>query len=332
MAGLTDLSHRIPFRLLPYLFFLCILFANAKPCSAQEQQTPTIRVEVSRVNVGVIATDGDGNFVEGLKQSDFHIFDNGTEQPIAGFLANNDPAQVVLMIECGPSVYFVGKENVRKADALIANLAPYDRVAIVCYSSEATTEFPLNENKAEARMALEELNFSIGSASLDLSRSLLTVFSWLNSVPGKKTVVLLGTGLDSAPPVPAELFRAYLSTVDIRVLAVSTSSQLAQSPKHRKRTKQERASVTALEPMLKEGEATLRGLTEATGGRVYFPKSAKDFERTYLEIAQIVRHEYNLAFVPQTQDGKLHTLEVTAEHAHRIDHRQAYLAPAAPPN
>jgi VWFA-related protein len=329
MVGLTDLSRRIFFRLLPHAFFLCILFSGADRCLAQEQQTPAIRVEVSRVNVGVIATDRDGNFVEGLKQGDFHIFDNGVEQPIAGFLTNDDPAQVILMIECGPSMYLFGKQSAQRADALIANLAPNDRVAIVCYSSEATIEYPLSENKAEARMALQELNFSIGSASLDLSRSLLTVFTWLNSVPGKKTVVLLGTGLDSEPPVSEELFRAYLSSVDIRVLAVSTSNQLVQAPKHHKRTKQERASATALEPMLKEGEATLRGLTAATGGRVYFPKSAKDFEKIYLEIAQIVRHEYNLAFVPQTQDGKLHTLRVTVEHAQRVNNRQAYLAPTA---
>ena len=37
---------------------------------------------------------------------------------------------------------------------------------------------------------------------------------------------------------------------------------------------------------------------------------------------------YNLAFAPPTPDGKLHALTVTAKHAHRIDHRQAYLAPA----
>src|SRR5262249_36775798 len=207
MAGLTEVSRRALFRLLPHSLFLCILFANAKPCSAQEQQAPTIRVEVSRVSVGVIATDRNGNFVKGLKQNDFHIFDDGVEQPIAGFLANDDPAQVVLMIECGPSMYLFGKQSTQKADTLITSLAPNDRVALVCYSSEATVEFPLSENKSEARMALQELNFSIGSASLDLSRSLLTVFTWLNSVPGKKTVALLGTGLDSAPPVSSELFR-----------------------------------------------------------------------------------------------------------------------------
>jgi len=332
MAGSTEPLPRTRFRPVASAFFLCVLFSGAELCAVQEQQAPAIRVEVSRVNVGVIATDRNGNFVEGLKQSDFHIFDNGVEQPIAGFLSNDDPAQVVLMIECGPSMYLFGKQSAQKADALVANLALNDRVAIVCYSSEATVEFPLSENKAEARIALQELSFSIGSASLDLSRSLLTVFAWLNSVPGKKTVVLLSTGLDSAPPVSTELFRAYLSTVDIRVLAISTSNQLTQPPKHHKRTRQERASASTLEPMLKEGETTLRGLTEATGGRVYFPKSAKDFEKTYTEIAQIVRHEYDLAFVPQAQDGKLHTLKVTADPAQRVDHRQAYFAPAPSAN
>jgi len=332
MAGLTELSRRIFFQLPAFAFAFCFVLFGAKLCNAQEQQTPTIRVEVSRVNVGVIVTDRNGNFVEGLKQSDFHIFDNGLEQPIAGFLANDDSAQVVLMIECGPSVYFAGKENVRKADVLIANLAPNDRVAIVCYSSAATLEFPLSEDKSAARLVLQDLSFSIGSANLDLSRSLLTVFTWLNSVPGKKTIVLLGSGLDSAPPVSADLFRAYLSTTEVRVLAVSTSTQLTQTSKHHKHTRQEQASGATMEPILKEGDATLRGLAEATGGRVYFPKSVKDYEKTYREITQIVRHEYSLAFVPPSLDGKHHSLTVTANGAFQLDHRQGYLAPATPAN
>src|SRR2546430_16879355 len=73
---------------------LFALFALPRFVSAQEPQAPAIRVEVSRVNVGVIATDRRGKFVEGLQKSDFHVFDNGVEQPITGFLANDDPAQV----------------------------------------------------------------------------------------------------------------------------------------------------------------------------------------------------------------------------------------------
>jgi VWFA-related protein len=311
---------------------LFILLALPGRAASQEAQTPAIRVEVSRVNVGVIATDRHGKFVEGLQKSDFHIFDNGVEQPIAGFLANDDPAQVILMLECGPSVNLFGAEYVQKADALIRNLAANDRVAILCYSSAPSVQFELNDDKSSARLALRDLNFHMGFGDLNLSRSLLAVLNSLRAVPGKKSVVLLSSGVDSSPPQNAEDFRSILSDSEVRILAVSTTKLLQQPAKHHKRSREERASRSNLDPMLKAGEATLQALAAATGGRVYFPKSVKDFDNTYLEIAQIVRHEYNLAFVPQSPDGKLHSLTVTASHAHRIDHRQAYLAPTSSTN
>ncbi len=310
-----------------------LLFAPLIPllATAQEQQTPAIRIEVSRVNVGAVATDNHGNFVEGLRQSDFHVFDDGVEQPIVGFLANDDSAQVILMLECGPSVYLSGAANVQKADALIASLAPQDRVAIVCYSSGAEVQFELSDNKAEARLALRAINFYLGSAELNLSRSLLAVFDWLQKVPGKKSMVLIGSGVDSAPPDDAGAFQNRILSSEVRVLAVSTSNQLTQVPKHQKRSKQQREALSRLAPMLQAGEDSLRLFTTSTGGRLYLPRSSKDFDKAYSEIAQIVRHEYNLAFVPQTSDGKLHSLSVTADHAARLDHRQAYLAPSVTP-
>ena len=311
---------------------LFALFALPRFVSAQEPQAPAIRVEVSRVNVGVIATDSHGKFVEGLQKSDFHIFDNGVEQPIAGFLANDDPAQVILMLECGPSVNLFGAAYVQKADALIRNLAANDGVAIVCYSSAPMVQFELSQDKASARLTLRELNFHMGFADLNLSRGLLAVLDSLRAVPGKKTIVLLSSGVDSSPPQSAGDFHAILSGSEVRVLAISTTRLLVQPAKRHKRSREERASRESLDPMLKEGETTLQNLAAATGGRVYFPKSAKEFDKTYSEIAQLVRHEYNLAFVPQSFDGKLHSLAVTADHAERIDHRQAYLAPALSTN
>jgi VWFA-related protein len=308
------------------------LFVLPSFVSAQEPQTPAIRVGVSRVNVGVIATDRRSKFVEGLQKSDFHIFDNGIEQPIAGFLANDDPAQVVLMLECGPSVNLFGSEYVQKADALIRNLAANDRVAIVCYSSTPAVQFELSEDKASARLALRDLNFHMGFAELNLCRSLLAVLDGLRAVPGKKTVVLLSSGIDSSPPQSADDFHTVVSGSEVRVLAVSTIKLLQQPIKRRKPSREQRASQASLDPMFREGAATLQNLAAATGGRVYFPKSAKEFDRTYLEIAQLVRHEYNLAFVPQLPDGKLHSLTVTANRAQRVDHRQAYLAPASSTN
>jgi hypothetical protein len=50
------------------------LRAHAQESS--QEQAPTIRVAVDRVNVGVIVTNKNGDFVDGLRRNDFRIFDN----------------------------------------------------------------------------------------------------------------------------------------------------------------------------------------------------------------------------------------------------------------
>ena len=79
--------------------------------------------------------------------------------------------------------------------------------------------------------------------------------------------------------------------------------------------------------MFTEADQSLRVLSEVTGGRVYFPKNAKEFNRAYAEISQIVRQEYSLEFAPLSLDERVHSLKVTAKHSwYRVEYRQAYLA------
>jgi len=316
-----------------FLFQLLLTphLAPAQEQQNKEQQAPAIRVEVTRVNVGVTVTDSRGKFVGGLAQSDFQVFDNGVQQPIIGFLANDDPAQVVLMIECGPSLRLFGIENVQKADGLIARLAPQDKVAVLCYSTGPAVQFPLSSDLSASRLALRNVNFMSGFADLNLSKSLLEVLDSLHSVPGKKTVVLISSGIDSSPPeIPAEFQSAIISS-EVRVLAVSTSGPIKKAPK-RKNHQEDPENRAEWKNMLKEADETLKNVAGYTGGRAYFPKTAKDYDSVYTEIAELVRHEYNLAFTPQTFDGKLHSLTVTTKRAAQTDHRQAYLAPGPATN
>lgn len=332
MAGLIDLTPLVFVRRHGQLIVLFLAVSWPLLSRAQETQGPTIRVDVNRVNVGAVVTDGKGRFVEGLQKSDFHVFDNGIEQPVTEFLANDDPAQVVLMLECGPSMRLFGMENIQKADALITQLAPNDRVAIVCYSTGAQVLFELRADHSAARNFLREMSFKNGSGDLNLSQSLFAVLAWLSTVPGKKTVVLIGSGVDSAPPESPAVFQSNISASDVRVLTVSTSLAFKKLPKKHKNDLDERDARQKVKDTFLLADATLRSLADSTGGHAYFSKSSKDYARIYAEIAQIVRHEYNLTFTPQTLDGKLHALKVTAKHAARVDHRQAYLAPVAVSN
>src|SRR6266436_3824913 len=184
------------FRFLQTALFLLAALWTWRVAEAQDnsqQQNQTIRVSVDRVNVGVIVTDHSGHFVEGLRREDFHIFDNGIEQALTGFATVEEPAQVLLLIEAGPAVLFLGKNHVRASNALLNNLAPNDRVAIASYSKDPELLLDFTPDKLTARLALQSLNFTLGFAELNLSSSLASAIGWLAPFPGMYFEVPLTT-------------------------------------------------------------------------------------------------------------------------------------------
>ena len=321
------------------LFIVALLLVTS---TGAQQPSQPIRISVDRVNVGVIVTDSRGNFVEGLRREDFHVFDNGIEQPLTDFAALDEPAQVVLLIESGPAVYLFEGGHLRAARALLDGLSAGDRVAIVTYAKAPEPLLDFTANKQLAAAALDNLRFNLGFGQLNLSSSLSTVLDGLASEPRKKTVVLLSTGVDTSPQSDASTTVSLLKLRDVRILAVSLSAEMQKPTSVGKKNKspQEEVSPTAKE--FAEANQHLKLIAESTGGRAYFPKNAKEFAAAYAEIAQLVRHEYSLAFAPPSHDGELHSIEVRISDsrvasvpqnpsvtAYRIDHRRAYLAPSS---
>jgi Ca-activated chloride channel family protein len=293
----------------------------------------TIRVDVQRVNVGVIVTDARGQFVAGLKREDFHVYDNNVEQPVTEFATVDEPAQILLLVEAGPAVYFLQDAHIFAADAMLQGLAPSDQVAIARYDVSPVPILSFTSNKAMAQAALSGIRFNLGFSQLNLSSCLNTVLDWLATLPGKKTVVLLSTGVDTSPQQATQLVLSRMQTGDVRVLCVSVSGPMRNGKKGSSKQLQQLAEDFA------DADARLRTLADATGGRVFFPENAKAFQEIYRQVAQLVRNEYSLAFVPPAADGAIHTIDVKVNlpppqpdskfpaPTYRVDHRKAYLAP-----
>jgi len=307
------------------LFCAEVIFAQ----DAAVQLGPPLRVTVNRVSVSVTVSDAQGKFVHDLKRDDFRVYDNGLEQPVADFLSVQDPAQVLLLIEGGPAVLFFARNHVLAADQMVASLAADDKVAIATYTKDPQSVIDFTSNKAEARQALREINFSQGFGELNLFDSVARAVEVLAGIPGKKTIVLLSTGVDTSPDVDWDSLLPKLQTADVRIIAVSLSGEIREPVKKRKLTADEKARRAELNAGFAEGDRSLRELSQATGGRVYFVNKEKDFAKAYLEIADLVRHEYSLAFLPPALDGKLHELRVEVKgHGLQIEHRPSYLAAA----
>src|SRR5215467_3035092 len=306
------------------LLLLCaVTFAQTVP----QEAAPKLRVTVDRVNVGVIVTGSDGHFVDGLRREDFRVLDNGVEQPITDFLPVTEPAQVLFFIESGPAVVLLGKEHFYAADKMVNELASDDRVAIASYSNEPELLLDFTTDKPKTRLTLGNLNFTLGFAQLNLSSSLASAINWLDTLSGKKTIVVFSTGVDTSPAWKWQAIQQKLETSDVRILAVSLSGDFRKPIKHKVLSGDEKEDRDFLKKFLPAADQALRELTRLTGGRVYFPKNQKDFDRAYTEIAQLIRHEYSLAFTPPEHDGQVHTITVKVKGSNRrVDHRQAYLA------
>jgi VWFA-related protein len=316
-----------PIRAYAILLACLILAAAGKTQDSPVPAGQTIHVSVNRVNVGVVVTDDKGKFVEGLQRQEFHVFDNGGEQPITEFAPVEEPGQVLLLIEAGPAAYFLQDANLFAADTMLQGLSAGDSVAIARYTDAPLGILDFTTDKGMAQAALGSIRFNLGFADLNLSSSLLTVLDWLERIPGKKSIVLISTGIDTSPASVAAQLQTRLQIGEVKILCISTSGPLRNGKQGSK------AKVQQTQQEFQAADQRLRWLAESTGGRAYFPENAKAFQETYRDVAQMVRHEYSLAFVPAVADGAVHVIDVRVVAGkgkpaeYRVDHRRAYQAP-----
>jgi Ca-activated chloride channel homolog len=313
------------------------------PKMADVPQSEPIRINVDRVNVGVLVTDPSGKFVEGLQRNNFHVFDNGAEQPITDFLNVEEPAQALVLIEAGPAVYLLEGSHLRAAQEFLSGLSPDDRVAVVKYADAPQGLVDFTANKQSAAAAFDGLGFNLGFGSLNLSASLSKVLDWLSTVQGKKTIVLLSTGVDTSSSKQIQDLLNRLQTSDVRILAVSLTGDLRNPAPATNKKKSPSPKVAFTSQQFVEADMLLRQIAQPTGGQAYFPANSNELTAVFVQIAHMVRHEFSLAFIPPAHDGAIHSLEVrvaadsgqtagqtTGLANYRVDCRRAYLAPAPP--
>jgi len=312
--------------------------AVTREARSQTGQAPPIRVRVEVVNVDVSVTDAQGRFVADLPKDAFLVFDDGAEQPLAYFASTEAPAQVLLFIEAGPAVYLLAGEHLRAASALLECLAPDDHVAVASYADKAESVLGFTTDKGMASAALESLRFNLGMGDLNLADALASAIAWPG--PGKRSIVLLSTGVDTSAPEHGRRLLERLRAGDVTVYAVALGGILREPPAPRNKRN---SPGVAPAVSFAEADRALEEIAEASGGRAFFPRSAQEFQAAYRQIGALVRHQYSLGFAPAEHDGRAHQIEVRVGAApanfsggkaappYRVDYRRAYLAPSEPP-
>jgi hypothetical protein len=119
----------------------------ATPALAQQdpppQPTPLFRAVANVVRVDTLVTER-GKPVGKLTADDFELFDDGVKQQVTAASIEDVDIDVVLVLDTSRSVAGTRLQALRDAaSALVRNLKPDDRAAVVTFASGVTVNAPL---------------------------------------------------------------------------------------------------------------------------------------------------------------------------------------------
>jgi VWFA-related protein len=248
--------------------------------------------------------DREGRFVADLQQKDFHVYEDGLEQPIAYFAPVEQPFTVVLLLDTSPSTRFRLKDIQDAAISFIDQLRPEDRAVGVTFNSQLQVLNRMMRDREGLRRAIRGITSAPGTylyATVDVMLNKL-----FRRIPGRKALVIFTDGVDNLRVFPSETKRratfasnmkdAEESEVLIYPIQYNTLNDVRQI-----------TQGNNLEGLGLEYEVAsnyLSGLAKKTGGRLYRADNLEVLRRAFAEIAEHLRHQYSLGYYPKGSTGK----------------------------
>ncbi|MGH9564625.1 MAG: hypothetical protein ACRD4I_01450, partial [Candidatus Angelobacter sp.] len=118
----------------------------------------SINVTVPEVDIPVLVTTKNGQFVPGLKKDNFKIFEDGVQQNIGSFHESQDaPITAVLLVEFAQTNYYFLQDTLIGAYNFAANLKKNDWVAVEYYDLKPHILVDFTQNKQAVVGALNQL-------------------------------------------------------------------------------------------------------------------------------------------------------------------------------
>ena len=280
---------------------------QAPPPQQQKPQDSgaSIAVEVPVVTLDVIAATQRGDLLTGLKKENFRVLDNGVAQTITSFGATDSPITIVMLMEFSSRGYYDWFAYQAKywADAFFPNLKQKDWIALVTFDMKSRVEADFTQDKDEVRNALYHLYFP-GFSESNVFDAVLDTTERLKDVKGKKSILLLATGVDTFSKHTLDQTMKELRQSDVTIFSVGLSKPYINFL--------ESHGAMGSHMSYLQGENQLRTFAQLTGGYAWFPQFDGEIPGIFRDITAFLRNQYSLSYTPTTgaNDGKFHKVKV----------------------
>jgi VWFA-related protein len=267
--------------------------AHASPW-AEDQQRPTFRAGVGRVVIRAVARTRQGRPVTDLTVKDFELLDSGRPRPILEFRADPSPVRLALLADFSGSMDVAAKKAM--AIEAIWHLlnwltAGKDEVSLYAFDRQLRE---LQAPTPAPGQVLEQLAAMKPFGETSLFDAIAETGKLVASGgEGRRAVVALTDGADNASRMtPAEV-SALASSIDVPVYIVLVTSPLDRAGRTTVNADQTQAML----------DGPIGSLARFTGGERFVASSPAQASNAARQIVTELRHQYLIAFEPDSRPG-----------------------------
>src|SRR5216684_1972419 len=278
---------------------------------AQDPET-TMKVDVKLVNVFVTVTDEHGAPVTKLKKENFNLLEDSKEQKIAVFDKESAvPLSIVLAVDTSLSTRKDLPLELASARRFAHTiLRPVDALSLYQFSEVVDEVVPFTPDLKKIDRAIDQIRLGAATALYD---ALYLGSRALESRQGRKVLVVITDGGDTVSKIDYK--EAVRSAQEAEAIVYSIIV----------------VPIEASAGRDTGGEHALIQISEDTGGKYYYAKSASQLDDAFRKISDELRTQYLLAYYPSqhTSYSEFRRIQITVSGPsdaadYRVRHRAGY--------
>lgn len=290
---------------------------RAKPGSEalqSDDEKTRIILDVTRVNILFTVTDRKGRFITNLTRDDFEVLEDKRPQKILEFTAESDlPLRIALLLDTSNSIRprfrFIQEAAIEFLNSVMR--PRYDKALVVSFDTTAELVADFTDDPEKLAASIRELRPGGGTSLYDAiyfaCRDKL-----MQEQPRHKfrrAMVILSDGEDNQSRVTRDQALEMAQKADAVIYTISTNISRVET----------------------DGDRVLKYLASETGGLSLFPFKIEDLAQSFENIANEMRHQYNIFYRPEPlrTDGRYQTVDVRVKNRRDlvVRARKGYYAP-----
>jgi len=285
-----------------------------QPTEAELDEATRIVLDVTRVNILFTVSDKKGRFVTDLTRDDFQVLEHKKPQQILEFSALSDlPLRLGILLDTSNSIRdrfrFIQEASIEFINSVIRpNL---DKAIVVSFDTGVDLVADLTSDPEELAEGIRSLRAGGGTALYD------AIFyacrdKLMEDKPRHKfrrALIILGDGEDNQSRYSRDQALEMAHRADAVIYTISTNISRVQT----------------------DGDKVLKYLAGETGGLALFPFKVEDLMQSFTNIANELRHQYNILYRPEPMhtDGQYHSVKIKIKKYKNlvVRARKGYYAP-----